>query len=123
MEVIMMCRTEISNEYKALKYDLARTQRKYRNRRTACKWVMILMVAVVLTAVLVTIGSSNTFGSAEAMEVETVMVESGDSLWSIASQYAEGRDVREVVREIKAYNQMNNANLYPGMILEIPVSA
>ncbi len=117
-----MNRAQISNEYKALRYDLARSHRKFQTRRAVCKWALVLAVAVLLSAVVISICSSNTFGSAQAMEVETVVVEQGDSLWGIASRYADGRDVREVVREIKNYNSLEKADLYPGMILEIPIT-
>lgn len=118
-----MNRTQISSEYRALRYDLARTERKSQNRRSVCKWIMVLAVAFILTAVVISICSSNTFGSAQPMQVETVVVEQGDSLWGIASRYADGRDVREVISEIKSFNSMEKADLYPGMVLEIPVEA
>ena len=118
-----MNRTQISGEYRALRYDLARTQRKFQNRRAVCKWTLVLLVAVMFMAVVISICSANTFGSAQPMQVETVVVEQGDSLWGIASRYADGRDVREVICEIKTFNSMEQADLYPGMVLEIPISA
>lgn len=117
-----MNRTQISNEYRALKYDLARNnRRKYQHRRALYKWVLVLAVAVLLTAIMISVSSANAFGAAEPMQVETIVVKRGDSLWGIASNYAEGRDVREVVREIKLHNALEQSNLYPGMVLEIPV--
>lgn len=116
----MMNRTQISNEYRALKYDMARTQRKFRVRRNVCKWVAVTIVALVLLVMVMTVCSANTFGSQETQIQETVTVKQGDCLWEIASRYAEGKDVRMVISEIRAHNGLTDADLYPGMVLEIP---
>lgn len=115
-----MNRTQISNEYRALRYDMARTQRKFRLRRDVCKWAAVIIVSLLLFFTVMTICSSNTFGSQEPLVQATVTVEQGECLWDIASRYADGKDVRMVISEIKAYNHLADADLYPGMVLEIP---
>jgi 2-phospho-L-lactate transferase/gluconeogenesis factor (CofD/UPF0052 family) len=51
----------------------------------------------------------------------TVVVETGDTLWSIASSVAgEERDVRVVVDEIRRHNGLDDAVLVPGQVLELP---
>lgn len=50
-----------------------------------------------------------------------VEVESGDTLWSIASQYADqGQDIREYVHKIKGINDLKNSNLQVGQKLLLP---
>jgi nucleoid-associated protein YgaU len=50
----------------------------------------------------------------------SVVVRSGDTLWSIASSVAGGRDVREVVDRIQALNGMRGSDLAPGQVLRLP---
>lgn len=116
----MMNRAQISNEYKALRYDIAKTQRKFRMRRNVCKGVAAILASLVLVFLVMTVFSSNTFGSQETQLQATVTVAKGECLWDIASRYAEGRDVRVVISEIRAHNALESADLYPGMVLEIP---
>lgn len=50
-----------------------------------------------------------------------VEVESGDTLWSIASQNADqGQDIREYVHQIKGINDLKNSNLQLGQKLLLP---
>lgn len=116
----MMNRVQVSNEYRALRYDMARTQRKFRIRRNVCKWVAVALVSLALLVTVMTIYSANTFGSQETQIQATVTVRQGECLWDIASRYSEGKDVRMVISEIRAHNGMADADLYPGMVLEIP---
>jgi nucleoid-associated protein YgaU len=50
----------------------------------------------------------------------SVVVESGDTLWSIASSVAGGQDVREVVAQIRRLNELDSADLMPGQVLQLP---
>jgi nucleoid-associated protein YgaU len=51
----------------------------------------------------------------------SVVVEQGDTLWSIAAAVAgEGDDVREVVGEIRERNGLRDASLVPGQVLVLP---
>lgn len=54
---------------------------------------------------------------------QPIRIQTGDTLWKIASQYApEHKDIREVVYEIQSYNHLVDAGaLRPGMIIHIPV--
>ncbi len=52
----------------------------------------------------------------------TVVVQYGDSLWTIAEQYRDpARDVRDIVALIVAANNVNPGALRPGMRITIPV--
>ena len=50
----------------------------------------------------------------------TVVVRSGDTLWSIASAVAGEDDVRAVVDEIQRVNRLPGSELEPGQILQLP---
>jgi nucleoid-associated protein YgaU len=51
----------------------------------------------------------------------SVVVESGDTLWSIATSVAgTGRDVRAVVDEIRRVNGLVGSVLTPGQVLRLP---
>ncbi len=50
---------------------------------------------------------------------ELYAVQSGDTLWSIATDHSSG-DPRDMVWEIKRVNNLNSVLLTPGQILQIP---
>ena len=51
-----------------------------------------------------------------------VTVHSGDTLWSLAGEFATSKeDIREVVHRICETNNLNSKNVYPGQTLTIPV--
>lgn len=50
-----------------------------------------------------------------------VTVASGETLWSLASQMADGGDVQALVAEIASANSLDSADLTAGQKLRIPV--
>jgi len=52
--------------------------------------------------------------------VQSVVVQPGDTLWSIAADAAGTDDVREVVDRIQALNGLHDSVLIPGQVLELP---
>jgi nucleoid-associated protein YgaU len=52
--------------------------------------------------------------------VSSMVVESGDTLWSIASSVAGDGDVRVVVEQIRQLNGLADADLIPGQVLRLP---
>ena len=75
--------------------------------------------------ILVVAGLLYFMGSKPASQVyyQPIRIQSGATLWKIASQYAPtNKDIREVVYEIQSYNHLVDAGtLRPGMIIHIPV--
>ncbi|HHW09538.1 MAG TPA: LysM peptidoglycan-binding domain-containing protein [Firmicutes bacterium] len=52
---------------------------------------------------------------------KTVVVSEGDTLWHIARKHGPaGVDTRKVVATIKQLNGLNDAQIAPGMVLQIP---
>ena len=55
-------------------------------------------------------------------QMQTVVVNNGDSLWDIASRYTgEKEDVREVMYRISRANDLNVKYVYPGQVLKVPL--
>ena len=50
----------------------------------------------------------------------SVVVRSGDTLWSIATSVAGGDDVRTVVDRIQELNGLDAADVVPGQVLQLP---
>lgn len=61
--------------------------------------------------------------SAERTRTLQVSVSSGDSLWSLATEYAPERDPRDVVADIVELNNLDNATVPAGRQLYIPVAS
>lgn len=59
--------------------------------------------------------------SAPAGEFSTIVVEPGDSLWSIAVDVAPGSDPRDVIDEIVRLNALNSSSVDAGQRISIPV--
>ena len=85
-----------------------------------------LMVKVVVTilAVMVSIGIGSSLGMAlraPVGDVAVVVVESGQSLWSVAAAAAApGQDVREVVAQIVSLNSLSESTIVAGQELLVP---
>jgi Tfp pilus assembly protein FimV len=50
----------------------------------------------------------------------SVVVEPGDTLWSIAAEAAPEEDTRAVVDAIEVANDLDSTVLVPGMVLRLP---
>lgn len=57
--------------------------------------------------------------SKDIPQYDYVTVEEGDTLWTIASSYSSGSDIRELIYQISQENKINNATIYPGEIIKI----
>lgn len=54
-------------------------------------------------------------------QYQTVVVHSGDTLWSIAEKYCNNTDIREYIYNIKKINNMDTSVLYENTAVLIPV--
>lgn len=95
-----------------------RTPRAVRRRRT----LMVLFVLVLIAAAFLFPGVVHTERQLEPIPTHTYVVDTGDTLWSIAAEYAEGRDIRKVIYEIKYINGLRTSMIYPGQELRIPLA-
>jgi nucleoid-associated protein YgaU len=60
-------------------------------------------------------------GSSEVKSYVVVTVAAGETLWSLASQMADGGDVQSLVAEIASANSLSGVDVTAGQKLRIPV--
>ena len=60
-------------------------------------------------------------GSSDVKSYVVVTVAAGETLWSLASQMADGSDVQTLVAEIASANSLNGVDVEAGQKLRIPV--
>ncbi|TWH51752.1 LysM domain-containing protein [Sporomusa sp. KB1] len=86
------------------------------------KTILVLSLVLVILA-LTPLAISRAF--VEPTIYETIYVKPGDTVWQIAAKYMTDKDdVREVVFEIRRINKLdNNAKVYPGQALKVPVKS
>ena len=89
-----------------------------RGRRLVAVLVLALGVGVVALGDAV-LGDGEGAGL-ELMGTSSVVVERGDTLWSIARSVAGDRDVREVIDGIQVLNGLDGADISPGQVLRLP---
>lgn len=78
--------------------------------------VLLLLVALIAAAWFSFAQPAN-----QATEMVTVTVAQGESLWSLAEQFAPAnQDPREWIYEVTEINKLETASLTPGMRLTVP---
>jgi len=85
---------------------------------------MRLLIIITLIMVLwsvTSLASSNAFLNTNTYQV--VYVQAGESVWTIAARYVTDKDdIRNLVMAMREVNHLNNnAQIYPGQELKIPV--
>ena len=60
-------------------------------------------------------------GSSDVKSYVVVTVAAGETLWSLASQMADGGDVQSLVAEIASVNSLSGVDVEAGQKLRIPV--
>ena len=89
-----------------------------RARRLAV--VLALCGGVVLGSILNSLVAGAAGDGLHLVGVSSVVVEPGDTLWSIAESVAGAADVRDVVDRIQELNRLEGSSLVPGQVLQIP---
>lgn len=83
--------------------------------------VMVLLALVVVLAGVMG-GRAVADGPERGTEVQPYAVQSGDTLWQIASTVAApGEDVRDVIIRLQDLNGMSGSDLSAGQVLLLPV--
>lgn len=77
-----------------------------------------LGVGVGIAQVPAALAATTTYPAAETFETHTVLA--GETLWTIASDIADGRDVRDVVHEIMRLNLLDSSSVQAGQELALP---
>lgn len=95
-------------------------RRTLRRRRLAARWLAILLVAmavVLLAPKMVRVLA----GPAGGPPAEQVVVQAGDTLWTIAAaRTGPSTDVRETVQRIRDFNRLAGSTIHPGQVLLVP---
>lgn len=80
----------------------------------------ILYVLAITCVIYAAAGS--VFAEPAVYRNHRVAVAQGDTLWEIAARHTERKeDVRVVVDRIVKANNIQNAHIYPGQILQVPI--
>ena len=83
-------------------------------------------VVLVLLAVLASVASAVLFTTASRADdppagpAPTIVVQPGDTLWSVATRVMPGRDGRDAVAELRRANGLRGSELQPGALLILP---
>lgn len=90
------------------------------------KFIRSVFIVILMIFVLSFILVKSCFSYSKE-EYKTLYVQSGDTLWSIASKlqkttYYKGKDIRLIIDDIKEINNLNNSNISINQELKIPVS-
>lgn len=91
-------------------------KRKYRlsNKKRFFTFLFLLLITIMLA------GSVIAAAGNEKPESRAVIVRPGDTLWSIATENAGNKDIRQYIYNLKKVNQLENATIYTGQKLYLP---
>lgn len=82
--------------------------------------LFVIALPIVLWLLVAQLNGGAATGSLERGSVEIVMVQPGESLWSIAERVAPGADPRDVIDAIVSFNHLASADVMAGEQLGIP---
>jgi nucleoid-associated protein YgaU len=99
-----------------------RPRARVRLTRRARRFGLVLALAagVALGSWLAPLVGAGSGSDLRLAGVTSVVVQPGDTLWSIASPVAGDRDVRATVAQIRRLNGLSSARLVPGQTLQLP---
>ncbi|HNJ77919.1 MAG TPA: LysM peptidoglycan-binding domain-containing protein [Marmoricola sp.] len=85
--------------------------------------VFTMLFLGLVTAVMIFVGARAvaSFEPSAPLQVRYVEVSAGDTLYSIAGEYAAPGQVQDLVFQIEELNSMPNSDIFPGQRLAIPV--
>ena len=88
---------------------------------TVFSFALLIMVGISLIAIGSKLFLSKTPIVMAGLEYQymQIVVEPGDTLWSIAKAQVPDEDPRNVVGSIRELNQLSSADIYPGQILTV----
>lgn len=85
--------------------------------------VVLLGGVIALFSVMMVFGQlANATGENAGPATQVVVVQSGESLWSIAQAVAPGADPRETIARIRDLNGMTSAVVVKGQSIIVPVT-
>lgn len=80
-------------------------------------FMSILFISILVFASMTTLNAY----SKDIPQFDYIKVVEGDTLWSIASDYDDNKEIRQVIYEISEANNIQDASIYPGDIIMVPL--
>lgn len=91
--------------------------------RTGLRALFLGLLLVLVVGALLLLLQAEAVSAPMRQEVQSVVVQPGETLWEIADRFApESADLRVVIRELVTLNGLRSKVLKPGQVLEIPAS-
>ncbi|HMU35973.1 MAG TPA: LysM peptidoglycan-binding domain-containing protein [Marmoricola sp.] len=90
-------------------------------RRGRIVFTMIFLSLVAAAMIFVGGRAAASFDAGNPPAIHYITVSSGDTLYSLAGDYAEPGQIREMVQQIEDLNSLDSVTIYPGQRLAIPV--
>lgn len=84
--------------------------------------LFLLTAAALIAGAFFTSQAQAASGEGETTTTVRVSVAAGETLWSLASEYAPERDPRAVVEEIVELNALSSSTVQAGQSLHVPVT-
>lgn len=65
---------------------------------------------------------TNSVAGYEEPQYQSIVVSSGDTLWSIAKKYGNDSDIREYIHKVKEINNLDSSVLYDNTAILVPIN-
>lgn len=89
-------------------------------RRGRAVIALLVSLPLVIALVSMALNGGGATATSGATAVETITVEAGESLWSVAAAIAPEAATADVVADLIAVNELSSAELIPGQVLIVP---
>jgi LysM repeat protein len=93
---------------------------KISNKRRFVTFLVFIFVLISIS--ISSLLNINTVSGKELENHKYVTVKKGDTLWDIASEHMEGKDIRKGVYILRKYNKLQDAVIYPGQQIKVPTN-
>jgi len=111
----------IALDYNSADKLISKIKRNHKRLIYIRRRICVVLTIVAMLSLLITSVYAIDVNSKKQIEYKSMVVKSGDSLWSIASNNNGNKDIRTIIREIKKINNISQNTINIGDILMVPV--